>query len=627
MQHAKTIFVFDKDKKRIKKIKDAIGDRYLIQNISKSEDIPEDLKDLAGMVVDPEIKDDLNALAIDILKQKRVPVFVWAPIGKPPSTWEYSLPVTVMQSPPSVRSISESMLPVLETEHGKLVILATSDDKLTNELASGLIEKGYEVKRALDRERLEEQIKEFRDETALIFADMKFAKNLAEPEEIGPRIPLVINVPGSLGGGRGPVKIEPLVTLVNSGMRSKEIADTIERAITEGEKAIMKEAAIRISHNESIQSGRMTERLLNLLVEDTEKKIQETRAEEFNILNARTMGLIDEFFDLLNQAHEKSHILFEALDTPELEEEVFEINQKLSQAREILDALYAVDWYDSESAPEPLNMRKVVSYALTRMKANRRRKDIEWKKKTRDAGLTIGSKDQLVEALMHIMTNSYEAFDEKGTIEITTSTDDNWNYVEISDNGPGIPKDIINKTTKPFFTTKSANHDGLGLTIARNIIETHNGEMSIITGDSGTTVKFKLPRVREGKKLIEKSENPDIMLIAPPKSLGFLQSMLTEQRFAVVTYDNLGEAIHALKRISPQMILVQSGLEYMDVSGMRMLSGVKGDAKLVLLDPQKKLPSDIEGLDSKISSTYPSHQLIAIISGFLKDEVIPTKIA
>lgn len=620
MKKIEFIFVFDKDKTRINKVRKAIGDRYEIKVISKSTDIPEELKDLAGIIIDPETKEELSALVIDILKQKRTPVFVWAPIGKPPSAWEYSLPVKVLQAPPSVRSITEGILPVLESDRDKLIILATTDDRLTNELASGLIEKGYEVKRALDRNRLEEQIKEYRDETALVFADLKFAQNLAEKGDTGPRFPLVINVPGSLGSSSGPIRIEPYVTLVNSGMRPNSIVDTIENALISGEREILKEAAIMIKQKEALLSNQMIERLLNLLVEETEKEIDETRAEEFNVLNARTMGLIDEFFDLLAETGEKTHILFEALDTPELEEEIFEIKQKLSSAQEILDALHSVDWYRSDSAPEPIAVRKLITQAIAVMKANRRRKDIEYVVNTKDSSITVCSKSQLIEVLVNIFTNSYEVFDKGGTIEVTTSSDSQWNYIEIRDNGPGIPEKVIPNITKPFYTTKSAAHKGIGLTVARGVIEMHGGELEIESDEKGTTIRFSLPRVREGKALIDKSENPDIMLIAPKKSLSFLQSMLAKCALSVVAYDNMGEAIHAAKRISPGLILIQAGLEYMDANAVRMLAGVKGKAQLVLLDPQGKLPPGINGLDTVIRGTYPAHHLISIISELLKEK-------
>jgi signal transduction histidine kinase len=626
MKHTEIIYVFDKDKTRIKRLTEALGERYEILVVNKPESLPEEHEHAACIVVDPEIDETLATSAIDLIKIKRLPIFVWAPIGKPPSAWEYTLPVQVLQSPPSVRSITEKMIPILEGDKQRLIILATSDDRMTSQVASRLIDKGYEVKRALDRTRLEEHLHYNRDEIALIFVDLSLAQGLMERNEIGPPIPVMVNVPGGLGSSIGPVKLEPMLTLVTAGLSPEAISNTIQDVIIEGEREILRDATVQIAHKESAQSGRMTNRLIDLLLKATKKQIEETRAEEFNILNARTMGLIDEFFICLSKALDSCRILIETLETPELEEELFEINKKLAQGQEILDALTTVDWYRSSSAPEPLPIRKLLSDAVGLIKTNRRRKEIEWVLNTNQIGTTIASKDQMVEAVVNICVNSYEAIEETGKIEITTSFDTQWNYIEILDNGTGIPPEVIPFITKPFFTTKKSTHKGLGLTVAKGIIETHGGKIDIEPNAKGTLVKITLPRIRESKNLIENSENPDVMLVAPKKSLGFLQSMLTQHGFAVVPYDNISDFIHAAKRITPQIIIVQAGLEYMDVAGLRMLSNVKGDAKFILLDPQEKIKEEVRGVDLAIRGTYPSHHLIAIITSFIKDVSPPTAV-
>lgn len=67
---------------------------------------------------------------------------------------------------------------------------------------------------------------------------------------------------------------------------------------------------------------------------------------------------------------------------------------------------------------------------------------------------------------------------------------------EIEDNGPGIPKDILDKIFDPFFTTRRSNGGtGLGLSIVRNIIKMHNGKIEIENRKEGgvkTTVIFKV---------------------------------------------------------------------------------------------------------------------------------------
>lgn len=67
---------------------------------------------------------------------------------------------------------------------------------------------------------------------------------------------------------------------------------------------------------------------------------------------------------------------------------------------------------------------------------------------------------------------------------------------EIEDNGPGIPKDILDKIFDPFFTTRRSNGGtGLGLSVVRNIIKMHNGKIEIENRKEGgvrITVIFKV---------------------------------------------------------------------------------------------------------------------------------------
>jgi len=65
--------------------------------------------------------------------------------------------------------------------------------------------------------------------------------------------------------------------------------------------------------------------------------------------------------------------------------------------------------------------------------------------------------------------------------------------IAIKDTGKGIPEFILNKIYAPFFTTRE-NGTGLGLSIVQQIIQAHNGNITIAsTENMGTTVEIRLP--------------------------------------------------------------------------------------------------------------------------------------
>jgi len=63
--------------------------------------------------------------------------------------------------------------------------------------------------------------------------------------------------------------------------------------------------------------------------------------------------------------------------------------------------------------------------------------------------------------------------------------------VRIEDNGPGISPDAIEKIFEPFYTTKRKGM-GMGLAISKSILETHNSELTVWSGETGTTFEFLL---------------------------------------------------------------------------------------------------------------------------------------
>ncbi|MFZ2938249.1 MAG: ATP-binding protein [Candidatus Omnitrophota bacterium] len=109
-------------------------------------------------------------------------------------------------------------------------------------------------------------------------------------------------------------------------------------------------------------------------------------------------------------------------------------------------------------------------------------------------------KEQIRQVFLNIMLNAIEAMPSGGTLKIdaTKSEDKKSNKVleiNICDTGIGIPLEIKNKITEPFFTTKTEG-TGLGLFIASRIVKMHKGSLDIDSHNGkGTTVTLRIPVV------------------------------------------------------------------------------------------------------------------------------------
>lgn len=114
--------------------------------------------------------------------------------------------------------------------------------------------------------------------------------------------------------------------------------------------------------------------------------------------------------------------------------------------------------------------------------------------------LVQGDFEWLRQGFVNLFKNALEALDGSGTVTVEIDAH-RMLYVEvrIADSGPGMTEEVRARLFEPFFTTKPGGRGvGLGLAIAKGIIEGHNGRISVKSAASeGTTVVVRLPIFQE----------------------------------------------------------------------------------------------------------------------------------
>jgi signal transduction histidine kinase len=113
----------------------------------------------------------------------------------------------------------------------------------------------------------------------------------------------------------------------------------------------------------------------------------------------------------------------------------------------------------------------------------------------KDLPLICAYGGELNQIWTNLMDNAIEAMHGQGELRVRTARDlDDRILVEIGDNGPGIPTEVLPYIFDPFFTTKGVGEGtGLGLDTACRIVRNHHGEIQVTSQPGDTRFKVYLP--------------------------------------------------------------------------------------------------------------------------------------
>jgi signal transduction histidine kinase len=163
-----------------------------------------------------------------------------------------------------------------------------------------------------------------------------------------------------------------------------------------------------------------------------------------------------------------------------------------------------------QSDHETLSVQKIVEESLSVLARDPSKDGIALRLQIKPELRVRGDSVQLEQVLLNLLINARQALLQEGqprggSITIRADlTDEGRVKLSISDTGPGIPMENLERIFEPFFTTKTnpkrGEHrgSGLGLHICRQIVEQHGGQISVqSTLGNGTTFEIELPGIGE----------------------------------------------------------------------------------------------------------------------------------
>jgi len=147
---------------------------------------------------------------------------------------------------------------------------------------------------------------------------------------------------------------------------------------------------------------------------------------------------------------------------------------------------------------KPVNINELIKSIIKKSENLASSKEIVFEIKIMESPVVIiGNRVELSRLFYNILDNAIKYTPKKGKISISDKIDSSKYILAIGDSGIGIPKDILDKIFGPFFrgdVSRNTEGAGLGLTLAKKIIENHQGNISIKSQvNNGTNVIISLP--------------------------------------------------------------------------------------------------------------------------------------
>lgn len=183
---------------------------------------------------------------------------------------------------------------------------------------------------------------------------------------------------------------------------------------------------------------------------------------------------------------------------PYCTDKISKVRKELNRIAEVIESLLSFSRVN-RAAWGSVDMRDLVDETILLIEHLGKHKRIQYfVSRSGPDPLVYGDENQLKQVMINLLKNSIEAILEEGTISVAIDTLDSDRVVQVTvtDDGSGIPAEILPRIFDPFVSSKiTKQNTGLGLSICQHIVENHDG-MIECRSDAGTTMTLRFPRVQ-----------------------------------------------------------------------------------------------------------------------------------
>lgn len=353
--------------------------------------------------------------------------------------------------------------------------------------------------------------------------------------------------------------------------------------------------------------------------EKKELELKLYRSQKLEAIGTLAGGIAHDFNNILSAIFGYTELaIMESIKGSLLEKNLNQIRKAAERAKDLVKQILTVA-RQSDNVMSPISLSLITDEALKLMRASLP-KTIEIQKIIESDSFIMGDPSQIHQIIMNLCANAAQAIQGKeGLIKITVSdivlttslkniffdlTPGNYVKLTISDNGTGIPDNIIKSIFEPYFTTKNPGEGtGLGLAIVHGIVKAHGGEIEVdssLNKGSKFTVYFPTSNKKEETLSIDKERfptgNEHILFIDDEDAIADINKKLLERLgYSVDTFTDSMEALEFFRADPGKFDLVITDMTMPKMTGdvlAEKLRTIKTDIPIIVCTGHSKKMSD-----------------------------------
>jgi signal transduction histidine kinase/Na+/proline symporter len=196
------------------------------------------------------------------------------------------------------------------------------------------------------------------------------------------------------------------------------------------------------------------------------------------------------------------NLKYDSTDPAEVLETAEQILSQTDRVGRIVQSLVSFSHagHASKTEFEATSLRDCANEAIHLLSLQREKNQVLFCNDIPKTAIIAGDAQRMIQVFINLLSNARDASPEQGRVMLESNEDEDSVTVSVTDEGHGIPPELIERILEPFFTTKEPGEGtGLGLAMVYSIVEDHSGHMDIISPadpvhNRGASFVITLPR-------------------------------------------------------------------------------------------------------------------------------------